>query len=294
MKLSSSFADFSLAELFQVIEQGRKTGRLSLYTYENRHSPGSMSNHFYIWFEQGYLVAAANRLNGRDLISKITQRGWANLQVIDQIFTETSTSKSLGWQLKTQGVLSNEQLNLLFASQLQQVQELFEIKEGIFKLDTKAVSPLREMTGLSLRATEVAFMALRELKNWEILADVLPEMTSGIQSLIQDEPRMQFNIFEWQVWKFANGSFSLSAIASQLNQPITLVQQAAFRLIIAGLVEEVPVVKSTPEPNNDLRNRNLTNSFGGSQVKQSKQPETPKVSTSFLQNLVGFLTRSKA
>lgn len=294
MKLSSSLADFSLAELFQLIDQGRKSGCLSIFTIPDRHPQGSNSQHFYIWFEQGYVVAAANRLNGRDLISKITEHGWANLRVIDQIFTEASTTKSLGSQLKTHGVLSSEQLNLLFASQLQQIQEFFEIQEGIFKLDTKAALPLKEMTGLSLKATEVAFMALRELKNWKVLADVVPDTSTGIRSIIQDEPRMHLNIFEWQVWKFANGSVSLSAIASQLHQPIALVQQAAFRLIIAGLVEEVPVVKSMPQPNNDLRNRNLVDSLGDSGAKKSKKLETPKVSTSFLQNLVGFLTRSKA
>ncbi|MGI8500336.1 MAG: hypothetical protein ACR2LR_04260, partial [Hassallia sp.] len=48
---------------------------------------------------------------------------------------------------------------------------------GVFKLDSKATLPWTEMTGLSLRATEVALMALRALKNWEVLAEIAVNAT---------------------------------------------------------------------------------------------------------------------
>lgn len=247
MSLSSSFTDFSLAELFQLIDQGRKSGCLSVCTLPDIHAPESKSQHFYIWFRQGRIVAAANRLNGRGLVSKITQRGWAHEIVLEKLCLVASTGTPLGVNLKTQEVLSAEQLNLLFASQLQQVRELFEIQKGVFKLDSKATLPWSEMTGLSLRATEVALMALRALKNWELLADALPDSGSGIRGIINNKPQVRLNAFEWQVWEFASGSVSLSAIASQLNQPTVKVQQAAFRLMLVGLVEEIPLVTSTPE-----------------------------------------------
>lgn len=288
MSLSSSFTDFSLAELFQLIDQGGKSGCLTVCTLPDLHATGSKSQYFYIWFKQGRVVAATNRLNGQDLIGKIIKRGWAKQGVIEKLFTGASTVTPVGLHLKTQGFLSSEQLNLLFASQLQQIRSLFEIQKGVFKLDSKATLPWGEMTGLSLKATEVALMALRILKNWELLADVLPNPSSAIKSITPQKPQLHLHALEWQVWEFANGSVSVKAIASQLNQPIALVQQAALRLMVANLVEEVPVVTSTPSQNDYLRDWNLVNypNFGS---QKSPEPERLQVSTSFLQNLVGFL-----
>jgi hypothetical protein len=290
MSLSSSFTDFSLAELFQLIDQGRKSGCLSVCTLPDLHAAGSKSLHYYIWFRGGRIVAAANRLNGQELISKIIKRKWCN--PTRENISRSATGTPLGLELKTEGLLSAEQLNLLFASQLQQVRELFEIQTGVFKLDSKATLPWTEMTGLSLRATEVALMALRALKNWEVLADVLPDVSSGIKSITQNKPQFRLNPFEWQVWEFANGTVDLSAIAFQLNQPTLIVQQAAFRLMLAGLVEEVSLHKSTPELNNYPmdESQGIASSWG---QKKAPEPNMLKVSTAFLQNLVGFL-RSKA
>lgn len=292
MSLSSSFTDFSLAELFQLIDQGRKSGCLTVCTLPDIHTPASKSHYFYMWFKQGRIVAAAQRLNGQDLTNKIIQRGWAKQQIMENFLTETPIAIPLGLRLKTEGVLSAEQLNLLFANQLQQIRELFEIQKGVFKLDSKAGLPWQEMTGISIRSTEVALMALRALKNWKVLADVLPDAHSAIQSIVNNKPQIHLNAFEWQLWEFANGSVDLAAIASQLNQPIILVQQAAFRLILAGLVEEVPLIQSTLELNDYTMNC-LGENYPSLGVKKSKAPEMLKVSTAFLQNLVGYL-RSKA
>ncbi|MGH2413578.1 MAG: DUF4388 domain-containing protein [Brasilonema sp.] len=289
MSISSSFTDFSLAELFQLIDQGRKSGCLTVCTLPDLQTPGSKSHYYYIWFRQGCVVAAANRLNGQGLLQNVIQRGWVSQQVIEQVCTKTSLATPLGLLLKTQGILSAEQLNLLFASQLQQVRELFEIQKGVFKLDSKATLPLEEMTGLSLKTMEVALMAVRALKNWKVLAEVLPSASSGIRSLTNDKPQIHLNTLEWQVWELANGSISLSVITSQLNQPIAIVQQAAFRLILVGLVKEVSLVESTlnlKESPMPFSNSVNSSAFG---FKQSKHPEMPRISTSFLENLVGFL-----
>lgn len=288
MSISSSFTDFSLAELFQLIDQGRKSGCLTVCTLPDLHTPGSKSHYYYIWFRLGCVVAAANHLNGQGLTYNMTQRGWVNQQTIEQVWTQTQAALPLGLLLKTQGVLSTEQLNLLFASQLHQVRELFEIQKGVFKLDTKAVLPLQEMTGLSLRTLEVALMAVRGLKNWNMLAEVLPDVSSGIRSKTNDKPQIHLNTLEWQVWELADGSVSLSAIAYKLNQSITIVQQAAFRLMLVGLVEEVSLAESTLSLENYPMNSNSDNSFT-SGFKKSKPLQTRNVSASFLQNLVGFL-----
>lgn len=91
---------------------------------------------------------------------------------------------------------------------------------------------------------------------------------------------------DWQIWEFAKGSVALKNIAIQLNQPVEKVQQAAFRLMLAGLVEEIlnPILdQKTHSMKLVAENRTLRT------VAESNEPEKPKVSASFLQNLVSFL-----
>jgi hypothetical protein len=290
MSLSSSFRDFSLAELFQLIDQGRKSGCLTVCTLPDSKAPEAKSYYYYIWFRQGRVIAAANRLDGQGLISKIVERHWLSESVLSKLCAHLPTEVPLGLNLKTQGALNSEHLNLLFAGQLHQVRDLFEIQKGVFKLDSRATVPWSEMTGLSVGAIEVALMALRALKNWQVLVDALPEPTSGLQSISHTRPQVRLNAFEWQVWELAKGNISLKTIAERLKQTTAKVQQAAFRLILAGLAEEVTLVTSSPNMN-DTMNFNYINSYRS--VNQTSETlEKPKVNTSFLQSLVGFL-RSK-
>ncbi|MBA3922343.1 MAG: DUF4388 domain-containing protein [Nostocaceae cyanobacterium] len=75
MSLSSSFRDFSLAELFQLVDQGRKSGCLTVCTLPSAEVADSKTHYYYIWFREGRIVAAAHRLDGKGLVS-ITERGW--------------------------------------------------------------------------------------------------------------------------------------------------------------------------------------------------------------------------
>ena len=86
--------------------------------------------------------------------------------------------------------------------------------------------------------------------------------------------------------------FPLTAIAKQLNQPIAKVQQATFRLMLAGLVEELPLITSTSNVKEPPILLEPIEEFP-EESKQAETAERSKVSNSFLQNLVGFL-RSKS
>lgn len=300
MALTSSLEDFSLAELFRMIEQGRKSGRLTLMT-SAASQIAEAKNSFYIWFRHGRVVAAGDRLDAQGLISKITERGWLSQRVIEKLNSYASAETPLGMTLKTQGALQPEQLNLLFSVQMQQIWGFFGINTGQFLLDGKAPLPAAEMTGLSLPALEVALAGLRVLKDWQSLSNALPETGSAVQSIATGKPQIRLSALESQVWEFAQGKVALEAIAKQVNQPVAKVQQAAFRLILAGLVEEVPLFTSSFSTKDLPANLGMIDaplvappkSQPAVVPKKPENSEKPKVSHSFLQNLVGFL-RSKA
>ena len=74
MAISGQLSEFSLPELFQFLEQGTKTGLLTLKSTPDIES-GLQSNH-YIWLRQGRIEAAANGLDNQGLIKLIVTRKW--------------------------------------------------------------------------------------------------------------------------------------------------------------------------------------------------------------------------
>ncbi|MBD2460048.1 DUF4388 domain-containing protein [Oscillatoria sp. FACHB-1407] len=282
MAITGYLTEFSLAEIFQLLEQGRKTGLLSISKLSEVAEDGR--NH-YIWFKQGRIVGAAHTLDQQGLISLISHRGWLGDRAAFKLAQSCPIDTPIGLCLKSQGILQAEQLKLLFYTQvMRQVCALFELKDGWFQFDAKAPIPASELTGLSAPATEVTLAGLRALKDWSALQDKLPDPASSIISVIDGKPELKLNQVEWQVWEFTNGSLSLKAIAEQMRLSIEQIQHIAFRLVVVGLVEELPFLESAPAPQpSDLLLPT------DSSVTATEASEATKVSPTFLQNLVGFL-----
>jgi len=282
MAITGYLAEFSLAEIFQLLEQGRKTGLLSLCALSTTsiHS----GENFYIWFKHGHIVAAANSLDHQGLISLISHRGWLGDRAAFKLAQTCTLDTPIGLCFKSHGILQAEQLKLLFYSQvMRQVCALFELDNAWFQFDAIAPIPVTEMTGLSAPATEVTIAALRALKNWMALQDKLPDPSSAIMSAIEGKPTMKLNQSEWQIWEFANGSMALKAIAQQLGTPIEKIQQIAFRLMVIGIAQELPMLEPPLVPTDAMI-------LAPDPLPLTPAPpETARVSHSFLQNLVGFL-----
>lgn len=282
MAITGYLTEFSLAEVFQLLDQGCKTGLLTICTLVDPRSTTKQTHH--IWFRQGQIVGAANTLDQQGLIKIISQRGWLGDRAASRLAQSCPIGTPLGLYLKTQEVLSVEQLKLLFYTQvMRQVCALFQLSDGWFQFDGKAPLSEAEMTGLSASATEVTLAGLRALKDWSALQDKLPLPTSTLISLVSGQPKIRINQVEWQVWEFVDGTVPIKAIAQQIQLPLEKVQQIAFRLTVIGMAEEIPMI-DMPAPtvtqDSDLLSPAASN---------PGNPEPSAISQSFLQNLVGFL-----
>jgi hypothetical protein len=157
MSITGSLSDFSLQEIFQFLENGKKTGLLTLRTLPE--SPTTPLSFHYIWVSQGSLVAAANQLNHDGLVSLITQYQWVSKRVVTKLAQFSPPNQPLGLYLKNQGVLQTVQLEHLF--QMQVVQELcplFQANDALFKFDQNVPIPMQEMTGLSVSGVPLELM----------------------------------------------------------------------------------------------------------------------------------------
>lgn len=283
MAITGHLAEFSLSEIFQFLEQGNKTGLLTVATESCPHQP---SGEHYIWFRQGYIVAASQRLDHRGLTSLIAQRGWLGDCAVLRLAQCCPSDRPLGISLKTRGILDASQLKLLFYLQvMRQVCALFTLPDAWFHFDSRAQIPYQELTGLHAPAREVTLSGLRALKNWSALEDKLPDAASALINVVDGRPPVKLSSTEWQIWEFTDGHTPLSAIASQLSIPIEKLRRVAFRLIVAGLIEEMPTWSQSPNAETShVQETTPISSFPMQDVS-----ETHALSSSFLHNLVSFL-----
>lgn len=281
MAITGYLAEFSLAELFQLIEQGHKTGLLTIAPVPEPSDPNHPRSH-YIWFNQGRVVAAANRSDHRGLITLISRRGWLSDRAAARLCETCGQKSPLGILLKTQGLLESEQLKLLFYVQvMRQVCNLFALTDGWFHFDGKALIPMQELTGVSAPANEVTLAGLRALRDWRALDDKLPAAASALMALSEGRPHhLKLNQNEWQLWEFTHGTVSLSEMATHLQLPVEKVRQIAFRLIVVGLVEEIPLVAPDPVPS----------AIAPDVLPPEGGEVAGAVSHSFLNDLMSFLT----
>ncbi len=278
MAITGQLAEFSLPELFQFLEQGKKTGRLAIDVPKLKDVNGSGDTRsFFVWFRQGRIVAASNRADGNGLLVLMHRRSWLKGISLQEVKQFDTLMVPLGVYLKIRDVLDPKQLKILFYTQvMRQVCALFEYSTGRFEFESKAEMPMREMTGQMMMPTEVTLGALRVLKNWAALEEKMPEINSSLESVIDGQPHLRLNRPEWQAWEFTNGTMSIRNIAEQLRMPIEEVRQVAFRLIVVGLAEEVPAMAGAmaSAPGENL-------AIGGT--------EADDLSPTFLQSLVEFL-----
>ena len=280
MSLVGCLSEYSLAEIFNFVQEGNKTGLLSIEP--DRCLSRSVDNAYYISFQTGRIMAVSSGqgLEYRGLLKMMEQRRWLSLeQVTGLSINANRLGQPLGTYLKSCNTLDTEQLRLLFDSQVvASICKLFgEIHYGKFKFDAQASLMYAEMTGISLTAQEVSLLGLRMLRDWSNLTFKLPAPESSLQKVLSTPPKLRLDTQESKVWNLADGELSITAIADRLGLSIEKIQQIAFRLCATGLLREVlqPYIHQPidlPDP-----------------ITASSVSTTNSISTSFLGKLIGFL-----
>jgi Domain of unknown function (DUF4388) len=283
MSLAGYLSEYSLAEIFHFVQDGNKTGVLSIEP--DLGASQFIKDTHYVSFQNGRIMSVENAagLGNRGLLKMMAQRKWISAEQFILLETQVSLlTQPLGTYLKSRSSVNTEQLTLLFNSQvIATACKLFEIHHGKFKFDQQVRLNYAEMTGLSLEAQEVALLGLRMLKDWSGLTAKLPMPEFALQRFAAD-PKLRLDNQELKVWKLAVGELSISQIGRQLGLEVDRVQQIGFRLISIGLMQEVTVEPVQPPVNKmmDLPKPIV-----------SSTATAPAVSASFLSNLMGFLKK---
>jgi Domain of unknown function (DUF4388) len=281
MTLTGYLSEYSLAEVFNFVHQGNRTGLLSISTDITPVEPPT--NPHYLWFQSGRIMAVSTGLDGQGLLKAISQRKLVPTEHIEQLRIQVDKiNEPLGLHLKSRNLLTAEQLKLLFNSQaIAIICKLFELSNARFHFAPDILPNNAEMTGISMPAQEIGLLGLRMLKDWDSLSEKLPDPLYALQRLSLEEPNFRLDRHELQLWKLADGETSLEKLTTPANQSIEALQKTAYRLIIFGLVQEIPVEIVQPPIDRDMAVPELV------PIREIKNT----VSTSFLGNLMGFLKR---
>lgn len=193
-------------------------------------------------------MAAANSLDNKGLSRLIDQRSWIEGKASVLAPGFINMNLPLGICFKSNGLITAEQLKLLFSVQvLRQVCKLFTLSQGRYFFDKKAPLAYPEMTGLSAPATDVTLAGLRNLKDWSALEDKLPDPESALLSIVEGQPHLKLNQSELRVWEFADGTVALKDVATRLDLSLEKVRKIAFRLSVVNLAEEFPLLISASD-----------------------------------------------
>ena len=295
MSIKGFLESYSLPELFRLLDSGCKSGRLIVRAKDEVNNEGK--DPYYIWFYKGRLVGITQLNNEKRAIATIVQKGWLSERVIEKLLPLCPPGRPLGTYFKSIGALSEKQLNQMFEFDLQQVMSLFELDRGYFEFENFSnleptiilkKMPCLEMTGISLRGTEVALSALRRTENWDRFNHQLPDNSSGLQKLT---PKSQYRLIslEQQLWKHSDSVTAIQDIAKSLANSDVEVKRAAFRLMMAGLVEEVPQANLKPT----MVNLKSLSSVGAASVSQHngnrQASQQPVTNISLIRNFMDFL-----
>ncbi|MEM9005390.1 MAG: DUF4388 domain-containing protein [Cyanobacteria bacterium P01_F01_bin.86] len=279
MAITGYLSEYSLPELLHLLEVDTRTGQLKLQPKD--HCERAKVPTYCIWLKQGRIISAFNRnLGGHNLLRLMCQRQLLEAGTAQRLLRRSPVEQPFGLYLKQREILTAKQLQRLFAIQvMHQIRALFALEDARFQFRDDPELPYSEMTGISIRATEVILPGLRALKNWAIIKNSLPDAMSGLLRYAT-QPTMRLKSTEQQVWHLANGKISLQAIAQQLQWPLLDVQQIAFCLINAGLLEEVPIETRVP----------VTSLVAASPGELASTPQSEaKVSQTFIAKLEQYL-----
>jgi Domain of unknown function (DUF4388) len=281
MTLAGYLSEYSLAEVFNFVHQGNRTGLLSISPVYDDTVITTTSH--YLWFEGGRIVGVTSDLDGQGLLRTIEQRKLFPQRQIEQLRLQLDNlPQPIGLYLKSRGLLDAEQLKLLFNAQvIAPTCKLFELRNGKFNFDPDKLPNNTEITGISLPAQEMGLLGLRMLKDWSGLSAKLPDPDYALQRLSSKPPIFRLDRHESELLKLADGETRLNNLAEKMGISIEVATHISFRLSSFGLIQEIPTEPLQPALDPELAVPVLIND--GQAV--------PAVSKSFLGNLRSFLKK---
>jgi Domain of unknown function (DUF4388) len=296
MSLSGRLKDLSIPQVLKLLSDGAKSGLLTLRIFDDA---AAVFNKHYLWLDRGAVVSLSTQIDGRDWLTWLGQQAdlatIAQRQQLQRLNGQLDGYANLGCYLIEQNYLHPSQLQTLFEQRvIQPIGELFNHNNGFFIFNDRFALPPTESLGLTIAARDLNLQGLRQLTNWEIYATELPESHVALLNVGQSAAIAGLSPWEQRLLQAADGRQSIAQLSKAWGCELSILQQAAFGLIVSGVVEELSMAAATVAPPMDqaVPAAAAQSAMAGRQSEIGAQVTAP--SNSFLTNLNQFFNKRLA
>jgi len=236
MALKGSLKDFSLPDLFQLLNISKKSGTLNLVRGNARG---------YVCFRNGEVFFATTNWKRKPLGVKLMQAGIVTKAQVDEALElqrTTARGQRLGQLLIRLGYLTKEKLEQFVQEQIQDaIFELLRWTDGEFDFQPGVVFP-EEDIGLSISTEELIMEGSRRLDEWNRIEKKIPDLNAVFRmKSMQDRSAAQISLTpeEWMVLTFVDGERTVRDIIELAGMGTLQTCKIIYGLISAGLLENV-------------------------------------------------------
>ena len=250
MALKGHLRDFSVAQLFNLINLAQKSGTLTL------DGPDQAA---WVSFRGGKLIYAQLGQEDGTITGILVKAGKLTGRQATTISTQypNKGDKEMGLLLINAAYLTQQDILIsLHDHILDIVFQLFTWVDGFFRFDPDVLPPEDRIT-IRVDMENVIIEGSRRVKEWEQLDDEIPNLDMALKFVDRpgaDIQNVKLNRQEWKVVSFVNPKNTIRQIGNTVKLNDLEIRRIVYGLIQAGLVEIVrPKGMPLPEQAQRLR-----------------------------------------
>jgi hypothetical protein len=235
MALKGNLRDFSVTQLFNLINLARKTGSLTL------EGPNKRAQ---VCFKDGRLVYASLNGQGNGLIGMLEKSGKISREQsrVIQARSTTADEKEVGLLLINAGYVTQDDIVRSVRSHtLDVVYLLFTWSDGSFLFEPNRL-PSEGAITVPIRLENVIMEGTRRVKEYETLQREVPDLDMALKFAERPDARIKginLTVEEWRIISFINPRNTIRQIAKANSLSDFKIRRIVYGLLSAGLVELV-------------------------------------------------------
>lgn len=235
MALKGNLRDFTVTQLFNLVNLAKKTGTLTV------EGPDEVA---WISFNKGKLIYAQMGKGDSSLTNILTKAGVMTAKQATTIKEHASdkSDKELGLLLINAGYLSQQDiLSGIQQYVLDTVYQLFTWSDGFFRFDASVLPPDDAIT-IRLDLENIIMEGSRHVQEWEQLQDEIPNLSMALNFVERPGANIRdvnLTVEEWKVVSYINPKNSIKQIAKANKMNDLEIRRIVYGLLQAGLIEIV-------------------------------------------------------
>lgn len=231
MALKGNLQDFSTAQLLNLVNLARKTGKLTL---------SGQNQSALLYFKEGRLIYASTNADESHLATMLLKVGRLTQEQVSALNSQHSNSsdKVMGKYLMDARLVSRDDIvQGVKDYMLEIVYDLFTWGEGTFLFEQNAL-PTKDRITVPLNLDNVILEGSRRIQEADKLQDELPDL-SKIALKITDKPLRDVKLTQddWRVISHIHPRNSVKQIAQNNNMDEFQIRKIVYGMLQAGIVE---------------------------------------------------------